>query len=225
MNVVIFGATGMVGAAALLECFADPRVASVLVVTRSPTGRSHPKLREVVHPDFFNYDTLREPFAACDACFFCLGASSIGMSEAAYARVTYDLTMAAARVMVAANPRMTFCYVSGVGTDSTERGRTMWARVKGKTENALLALPFKAAFMFRPGYIQPVGGVRSRTGWVQASYTVIAPFYPILRRLMPNATTTTANLGRALIQVAETGYPKPVLYSQDMNRLAVGRPF
>lgn len=220
MNVVIFGATGMVGAAALLERFADPRVASVLVVTRSPTGRSHPKLREVLHPDFFNYDTLREPFAACDACFFCLGASSIGMSEAAYARVTYDLTMAAARVMVAANPNMTFCYVSGVGTDSTERGRTMWARVKGKTENALLTLGFKAAYMFRPGYIQPIGDVQSKTGWVQTAYDIARPLYPLIHRLLPNNSTTTSNLGRAMIQVAVAGYSKQVLYSADFNTLA-----
>ena len=210
----------MVGSGALLECLVDDRVRSVVALTRSPLGRSHPKLREVRRDDFFHYNDCRAEFAACDACFFCLGVSSIGMDEPAYTRMTYDLTLAAARALVAANPQMTFCYVSGVGTDSTERGGTMWARVKGKTENALLALPFKAAFMFRPGYIQPVGGVRSRTGWVHASYTVIAPFYPILRRLMPNATTTTANLGRALIQVAETGYAKPVLYSQDMNRLA-----
>ena len=220
MNVVIFGATGMVGAAALLERFADPRVASVLVVTRSPTGRSHPKLREVLHPDFFNYDTLREPFAACDACFFCLGASSIGMSEAAYARVTYDLTMAAARVMVAANPNMTFCYVSGVGTDSTERGRAMWARVKGKTENALLTLGFKAAYMFRPGYIQPIGDVQSKTGWVQTAYDIARPLYPLIHRLLPNNSTTTSNLGRAMIQVAVAGYSKQVLYSADFNTLA-----
>src|SRR5262249_40397064 len=152
-------------------------------ITRSPTGRSHPKLREIVHTDFFHYETLTSEFARCDACFFCLGVSSVGMEEAEYARLTYDLTLAAARAMVAANPGMVFCYVSGVGTDSTEQGRTMWARVKGKTENALLALPFKNAFMFRPGYIQPIAGVRSKTGWVQTAYNVLAPFYPVLRPL------------------------------------------
>ena len=151
MNVVLFGATGMVGAGALLECLADPRVTSVVVITRSPTGRAHPKLREVVHADFFNYEPLRADFASADACLFCLGVSSIGLSEDEYTRLTYDLTLAAARAMADANRKMTFCYVSGVGTDSTERGRTMWARVKGRTENALLALRFKAAFMFRPG--------------------------------------------------------------------------
>jgi uncharacterized protein YbjT (DUF2867 family) len=218
MNVVLFGATGMVGAGTLLECLADSRVRSVLAITRSPTGHTHSKLREVLHADFFNYDTLAADFASCDACFFCLGVSSVGMGEAEYTRLTYDLTLAAARAMVAANPRMTFCYVSGVGTDSTERGRTMWARVKGKTENALLALPFAAAYMFRPGYIQPVGGIRSKTGWVQAAYTVLAPLYPVLRPILKG--TTTANFGRAFIQVAARGYPKRILYSRDINALA-----
>jgi uncharacterized protein YbjT (DUF2867 family) len=211
----------MVGAGALIECLSDTRVRSVLVVTRSPTGRSHPKLREILHKDFFNYDSLARDFGTCDACFFCLGASSIGMSEPDYTRMTYDLTLAAARAMVGANPRMTFCYVSGVGTDSSERGRTMWARVKGRTENALLALPFAAAYMFRPGYIQPVGGVRSKTPWVQAAYTVLAPIYPVLRPLLRG--TTTNNFGRAFIEIAESGYPKRILYSRDINALAARR--
>jgi uncharacterized protein YbjT (DUF2867 family) len=220
MNIVLFGATGMIGAGVVLECLADPRVTSVLVVTRSPTGRAHPKLREVLHADFLNYEALRADFATCDACFYCLGISSIGMDEAAYTRVTYDMPLAAARVMVAANPQMTFCYVSGVGTDSSEQGSTMWARVKGKAENALLALGFRRAFMFRPGYIQPIGDVRSKTGWVQAAYFVLAPLYPLFGRLFPNSTTTTAILGRAMIQVVASGYSKPVLYSSDFNRLA-----
>jgi uncharacterized protein YbjT (DUF2867 family) len=223
MNVVLFGATGMVGAGVLLECFADPHVTSVLVITRSPTGRSHPKLREVLHPDFFDFESLRADFTGCDACFFCLGITSLGLSEAAYTRVTYDIAMAAAREMVAANPRMTFCFVSGVGTDSTEKGRTMWARVKGKTENALLALGFKAAYMFRPGYIQPIGDVQSKTGWVQTAYDIARPLYPLIHRLLPNNSTTTSNLGRAMIQVAATGYSKHVLYSTDFNTLAERR--
>ena len=221
MNVVLFGATGMVGAGALIECLSDTRVRSVLVVTRSSTGRSHRKLREVLHQDFFNYESLAADFASCDACFFCLGVSSVGMNELDYTRLTYELTLAAARAMVAANPRMTFCYVSGVGPDSTERGRTMWARVKGRTENALLALPFAAAYMFRPGYIQPVGGVRSKTAWVQGALTVVAPLYPVLRPLLRG--TTTSNFGRALIEVAVSGYPKRILYSGDINALASGR--
>ena len=220
MNVVLFGATGMVGAGALLECLADSRVTSVLAITRSPTGRSHPKLREVLHADFFDYSTLRADFATCDACFFCLGISSLGMSESAYTRVTYDMAMAAAREMVTANPQMTFCFLSGVGTDSTEQGRTMWARVKGKTENALLALGFKAAYMFRPGYIQPIGDVQSKTGWVQTAYDIARPLYPLIHRLLPNSSTTTSNLGRAMIQVVVAGYSKHVLYSADFNTLA-----
>jgi uncharacterized protein YbjT (DUF2867 family) len=223
MNVVIFGATGMVGAGVLLECFADPRVTSVLAITRSPTGRTHSKLHEVVHQDFFNFESLRADFASCDACFFCLGITSLGLSEAAYTRVTYDIAMAAAREMVAANPLMTFCFVSGVGTDSTERGRTMWARVKGRTENALLALGFKAAYMFRPGYIQPIGDVQSKTGWVQTAYDIARPLYPLINRLLPNNSTTTSNLGRAMIQVAAAGYSKRVLYSADFNILATRR--
>ncbi len=221
MNAVLFGATGMVGAGALIECLAETRVRSVLVITRSSTGRSHPKLREIFHTDFFEYDSLAGEFASCDACFFCLGVSSVGMSEPDYTRMTYDLTLAAARAMVAANPRMIFCYVSGVGTDSSENGRTMWARVKGRTENALLALPFAAAYMFRPGYIQPVGGVRSKTAWVQAALTVVAPLYPVLRPLLRG--TTTSNVGRALIEVAVSGYPKRILYSRDINALAADR--
>jgi len=142
------------------------------------------------------------------------------MQEGAYTRLTYELTLAAARAMVAANPSMTFCYVSGVGTDSTEKGSRMWARVKGRTENAISALGFKAAYMFRPGYIQPIGGVRSKTGWVQAAYNVIAPLYPIIHRVLPNATTTTSNLGRAFIEVARHGYAKTILHSPDFNRLA-----
>jgi len=220
VKVVLFGATGMIGAGALIECLADARVESVLVVTRSSTGRRHPKLREVIHKDFFDYDALASEFAACDACFFCLGVSSLGMSEADYTHLTYDLALAAARAMAAANPQMVFCFVSGVGTDSSEQGRTMWARVKGKTENAILAL-FGNAYMFRPGYIQPIGDVRSKTGWVQTAYKVLAPLYPVLRPVLRG--TTTANFGRALIEVAANGYPKRMLYATDMNRLAAAR--
>ena len=221
MKVVLFGATGMVGAGALIECLADARVQSVIAITRSPTGRQHPKLREIVHKDFFNYDSLAGEFASCDACFFCLGVSSIGMSEAEYTHLTYDLTLAAARAMASADPRLVFCYVSGVGTDSTERGPTMWARVKGRTENAILAL-FPNAYMFRPGYIQPIGDVRSKTGWAQTAYNVLAPLYPVLRPLLRG--TTTSNFGRAFIEVAAKGYPTRILHSADINALAARTP-
>ncbi|MEO8138446.1 MAG: epimerase [Gemmatimonadota bacterium] len=224
MNILLFGATGMVGAGALLECLADPRVSGVISVSRTPTGRRHPKLREVLHTDFFGYDGLHADFAECDACLFCLGVSVLGLSEADYTHLTYDLTVAAAHALLAANTRATFCYVSGVGTDSTEKGRSMWARVKGRTENALLAMPFKASFMFRPGFIQPMKGVRSKTAWYQAIYSIAAPVYPLLHRLFPQSSTTTEALGRAMIQVAVNGYARPILYSRDINALAMAWP-
>jgi uncharacterized protein YbjT (DUF2867 family) len=210
----------MVGAGTLLECLDDAQVASVLVIGRRATGVTHPKLAEVLVTDFFSYEALQRRFAECDACFFCLGVSSAGMSETDYHRLTYDLTLAAAQAMVAANPRMTFCYVSGEGTDRTERGRTMWARVKGKTENALLRLPFKAAYMLRPAYIQPLRGVRSKTPLYQAFYSVLGFLYPVTRRLAPRYVTTTVNLGRALIRLAVEGYAERIVVTTDINRLA-----
>ncbi|HXY29869.1 MAG TPA: NAD-dependent epimerase/dehydratase family protein [Gemmatimonadaceae bacterium] len=223
MKVVIFGASGMIGSGALLECLDDRRVESVLVVGRRGTGRTHPKLEEIVHSNFFDYSDITDRFTDRDACFFCLGVSSAGMSEADYSRVTYDLTLAAANAMATANPRMTFCYFSGVGTDSSEQGRVMWARVKGRTENALLRL-FTAAYMFRPGYIQPLRGVRSSTPLYQGLYTIVAPLYPLLRRVIPKQLTTTVAVGRALIQVAAVGYGKHIIDVEDINRLAAAAP-
>ena len=216
----MFGATGMVGGGVLLECLDDPRVHAVIAINRSSLGRSHGKLREILHSDFFNYEHLHSELTLCDACFFCLGVTSVGLDEAEYSHLTYDLTTAAARSMVTANPNMTFCYVSGVGTDSTEHSRTMWARVKGRTENAILGMGFRKAYMFRPGFIQPVKGVRSKTAWYQAAYDVLAPISPPLLRLAPNHITTTARLGRAMIQVASTGYDRNILYTRDINALA-----
>jgi uncharacterized protein YbjT (DUF2867 family) len=215
LTVILFGATGMIGAGALIECFGDPRVERVLAVVRKPTGSRHAKLEEVVHADFYDYATLRSRWARFDACFFCLGVTSVGMDEASYRRITFDLTLAAARSMVDVNPAMVFCYVSGAGTDAASS--TMWRRVKGETENALLALPFKAAYMFRPGYIQPMRGVRSSTRWYQTLYDLIGPLYPLLRRVAPGAVTNTETLGRALINVAADGSPTPVLEGRDIN--------
>ena len=223
MNVCLFGASGMVGAGTLLECLDDPRVASVLVVGRTPCGVTHPKVTEVLHRDFTDFSALTERFRQVDACFFCLGVSSAGMTEAAYSAITYDVTIAAARALVAANPAMVFCYVSGAGTDSTERGRSMWARVKGRTENALLAMGFRGAYMFRPGYIQPVRGVKSKTGWVNAVYAVAGPLYPLLRAIAPGAMTTSAAHGKAFIAVAAAGYGSKILHARDINALAEGR--
>jgi len=217
MKVILFGATGMVGQGVLRECLLDADVESVLAVGRSPTGQRHAKLREIVHDNFLDYSGVESQLAGFDACFFCLGVSSVGMGEERYRHLTYDITMAAARTLAKLNPDMVFTYVTGRGTDSTEQGRLMWARVKGKTENDLLKLPFKAAYMFRPAGIQPLHGVRSKTTWVQAIYVATAPLLSLLNRTSPNYMTTTEQVGRAMIKVARDGFPKPVLESEDIN--------
>jgi uncharacterized protein YbjT (DUF2867 family) len=222
LNVILFGATGMIGSGVLRECLEDERVAGVLAIGRSPCGVTHPKLAELIHSDFTDYSGVADRLAGCDACFFTLGVSAAGMSEEAYHHVTYDLTVAAAEALVAANAKLVFCYVSGEGTDSTESGRFMWARVKGKTENRLLQLPL-SAFMFRPGFVQPLKGVRSKTALYQALYTVAGPLFPLLRRLFPKHVTTTENVGRAMIEVAVRGYETRVLENPDINRLAEER--
>jgi len=220
MNVIVFGATGMVGSGVLTECLEDPRVRSVLVVGRTRCGVAHPKLRELIRSDFFDYSDAKTDLKGHDACFFCLGVSAAGMTEAAYHRLTFDLTLSAATALADLNPGLTFCYVSGEGTDSTERGLFMWARVKGKTENHLLGMPFKA-YMFRPGFIQPLKGVRSKTKLYQAFYNVAGPLFPLLKRLLPRHVTTTENVGRAMIRAAAGGYPRHVLENPDINVLAV----
>jgi uncharacterized protein YbjT (DUF2867 family) len=217
MKVILFGATGMVGQGVLRECLIDPQVESVLAVGRSPTGRQHPKLRELIHRDFTDFTPIESKLSGYDACFFCLGVTSIGLDETTYRHLTYDITMAAATTLARLDPEMTFIYVTGRGTDSTERGPRMWARVKGKTENDLLKLPFKAAYMFRPAAIQPLHGVRSKTTWVHVTYTVTAPLWSLLHRMAPAYATTTEQVGRAMIKVAQEGYPKPILESQDIN--------
>ena len=214
MKVILFGATGMVGQGVLRECLVDAGVERVLVVGRSPTGQQHAKLREILHGDFFDFSAIESELTGHDACFFCLGVSSVGMDAQRYRHLTYDLTMATATTLARLNPGMVFTYVTGRGTDSTEQGPRMWARVKGKTENDLLKLPFKAAYMFRPGGIQPLHGVRSKTAWVQAVSVVASPLFAWLARTV----TTTERVGRAMISVARDGYPKPVLESEDINR-------
>src|ERR1035437_1627006 len=219
MKVILFGATGMVGQGVLRECLLDPGVESVLVVGRSPTGERHAKLREILHDNFLDFSGVESQLAGYDACFFCLGVSSVGMSEERYRHLTYDITMAAATTLSKLNPGMVFTYVTGAGTDSTEQGRVMWARVKGKTENDLLKMPFKAAYMFRPAGIQPLHGIRSKTAWYQAIYVVAAPLLTLLNRVAPKYMTTTEQVGRAMIKVARDGYPRPVLESEDINAI------
>lgn len=219
MKVILFGATGMVGQGVLRECLLDPAVERVLTIGRSASGEHHDKLRELVRSDLFDVSGLEPEVAGYDACFFCLGVSSAGMSEAAYTRVTYDLTMAVAQVLAQTNPGMTFIYVSGAGTDSSEGGRTMWARVKGRTENALLRLPFRAAHMFRPAFIQPLHGIVSRTRIYRVLYALLGPFYPVWRTLFPSYVTTTEKVGRAMLAVAQRGAPQAVLETRDINQM------
>jgi uncharacterized protein YbjT (DUF2867 family) len=217
MKVILFGATGMVGKGCLRECLLDADVESVLAVGRSPTGQRHARLREILHDNFLDFSGIESQLAGFDACFFCLGVSSVGMSEERYRHLTYDITLAAARTLAKLNPEMVFIYVTGRGTDSTEQGRLMWARVKGKTENDLLKLPFKAAYMFRPAGIQPLHGIKSKTAWVQGIYVAAAPLLSLLNRVAPKYMTTTEQVGRAMIRVARDGFPRPVLESEDIN--------
>ena len=219
MNVLLFGATGMVGQGVLRECLLAPDVQRVTTVGRSATGQSHERLRDIVHADLTDLSSLDAQFAEVDACYFCLGVSALGLSEEAYTKLTYDLTLTVAEMLVRANARMTFVYVSGMGTDSTEKGRTMWARVKGRTENALLHLPFAHAYMFRPGIIIPMHGIISKTTLYRITYAVLSPLYPLLKLAMPRTITSTEQVGRAMLAVARTGYPKSILEAADINTL------
>jgi uncharacterized protein YbjT (DUF2867 family) len=217
VNVLIFGATGMVGQGVLRECLADPDVKLVLTVGRTAGSTQNPKLRELVHQDLSDYQSIGAQLTGFDACFFCLGVSSSGMTEQAYTRVTYDFTLAAGHTLCRLNPQMTFMYVSGAGTDRSEKGRGMWARVKGKTENALLRLPFKAAYMFRPGIIQPLGDIRSKTPSYRILYAFMKPVLSLLLLVFPNQVLTTTQVGQAMLAVAKHGYPKQILEARDIR--------
>lgn len=221
MKVILFGASGMVGQGVLRECLLDPQVEAVRVVVRHPLGQTHAKLDELVLADVSDLSSVTEQVRGYDACFFPLGVSATGMTEDAYRKLTHDLTLGAARTLAELSPGMTFIYVSGAGTDSTEHGRVMWARVKGATENALLRLPFKAVHLFRPGMIQPLHGIRSKTRAYDLLYGLIGFLIPLLRRMFPNHITTTEEVGRAMIEVARHGWPQPVLECRDI--IAAGR--
>lgn len=219
MRVILFGATGMVGQGVLLECLKDTDVTQVLAIGRSTTGRQDPKLREAIHKNFLDFTPLEGELSGYDACFFCLGVSSIGMTEEQYRHVTFDFTLAAAKTLVRLNPGMTFTFVTGAGTDSTEKARAMWARVKGETENALLNLPFKAAYMFRPGFIEPLDGVMPKNKWLKLLLKAMGPLIPVIMKLFPHYVTTTRSIGRAMIRAAKVGVRQKVLESWDINEL------
>lgn len=218
IRAIITGATGMVGEGVLHECLQHPDVEQVLVINRKPSGVSHPKLRKIIHADFFNLVPVESQLGGYNACFFCLGVSSVGMKEPEYRRLTYDLTLHVAQTLSKLNSDMTFCYVSGAGTDSTAQGRMMWASVKGATENALLQLPFERAYMFRPGALRPTEGLKN----VKSYYRYLAWLYPIGRALYPAGFSTLQELGLAMIKSVSIGYEKPILEVKDFVKLAKG---
>jgi uncharacterized protein YbjT (DUF2867 family) len=216
IKVILFGATGMVGEGVLHEALKHPDVESILVIGRRSCNVKHHKLKELLHTDFFDYSTLGERLRGFNACFFCLGVSSVGMNEQDYSRITYDLTMQAARTLSGFNPDMTFCYISGTGTDSTEKGRSMWARVKGKTENHLTRLPYKAVYLFRPGLMKPTKGQKN----VKPLFKVLGLLYPLWKVLSSKNVCTLEEVGLAMIQAAQTGYTKQILENKDIAQLA-----
>lgn len=220
MKIMLFGATGMVGQGVLRECLAAPDVSQVLVVGRTRLEQQHPKLQQVVHTDLMDLRSIEAQLLGFDACFFCLGVSSSSMSEAEYTRLTYDLTMAVASTLSRLNPNMTFTYVSGAGTDSSERGRNMWARVKGRTENDLQKLPFAGVYLFRPGIIQPRHGIKSKTRSYRLFYALAKPLLPLARALLPDSILTTEEMGTAMLNAARRGAGRCVLETKDIAKLA-----
>lgn len=222
MKVIIFGASGMVGQGVLLECLKDPSITQVLIVGRSALGRNHEKLKEILHKDFTDFSLLSGPFTGFDACLFCLGVSSLGMTEADYAHITYDFTLAAAKVLARVSPGASFLYVSGEGTDSTEQGKMMWARVKGKTENDVMKLFPGKGFAIRPGMILPRDGILPKNKWLKVLLMLLYPLFALMR-LIPTLATDTRTLGRAMIRAAQGKAPKQVLVTRDLNQLGAKR--
>ena len=218
MKVILFGSTGMIGQGVLTECLKDNQIEKVLVVNRKSCGIKHPKLKEIIYSNFFDLSTIFNQLNGYDACFYCLGVTSAGLSEAEYHKNTFDLTTSIAQEVLTQNKEISFCYISGAGSDSTEKGKTMWARVKGKTENALLKMPFKNAYMFRPGFIQPLNGIQSRTKLYRTMYAFFKPFYFILKHY-EGMVTNTEILGKSLIFAVVYGYEKKILESKDINEI------
>ncbi len=218
MKIILFGGTGMLGQGVLRECLLDPDVEKVLSIGRSRLKQVDPKIEEIVQRNLFDLSNIESRLDGYDACIFTLGVSAVGMTEADYTHLTYDLTLSIATTLVRLNPAMTFIYVSGAGTDTSERGSSMWARVKGRAENDLLKLPFEHAYMFRPAFIQPLHGITSKTTLYRVIYSVTAPLAPFLARF-PKYATTTDQLGRAMLAVAKKGFPKKILESSDINAI------
>jgi uncharacterized protein YbjT (DUF2867 family) len=219
LRVLIFGATGMVGQGVLRECLQASDVELVQTIGRAPTGQPHPKLRELVHAEMWHYEGIEAELADFDACFFSIGVTSSGMREKDYIHLTYDMTLAAAEALARVNPRMVFVYVSGVGADSSEQSRTMWERVRGRTENALLKLPFRGVYIFRPGMIQPLDGIKSKTAAYRVFYSLIKPVLPVLRKAFPNHVLSTRQVGQAMLAVARNGAQKRILEIADIAQL------
>jgi len=220
IKVLLFGASGMLGTAVLRECLADPQIVRVATIGRSASSLHSAKLEEIIHADLSNYNPIENALRDFDACFYCLGVSAAGLTEEDYGRVTYDFTLAAANTLVRLNPRLTFVYVSGAGTDSTATGRSMWARVKGRTENALLALPFAAAYMLRPGIIQPLHGIQSKTRSYRVFYSLTAFLLPLLRAVFPNQVLSSTQIGLAMLNLAKHGYAKRILETRDIRAVS-----
>lgn len=220
MKVIITGATGMVGKGVLLECLDHSEITQVLSISRKATGIAHPKLKELLHPDFSEYASVVDQLQGYDACYACMGVSAAGMKEEQYTKFTYDFTLALANELLKINPNMTFNYVSGEGTDSSEKGRSMWARVKGKTENDLLNLGFRQAFMFRPGAIIPLRGVEPSSKMYKVLINNLKWLLKLIKRIAPNAVVDTTQIGLAMINVTLKGYDKKVLRPLDMQILA-----
>ncbi|MBS1668614.1 MAG: epimerase [Bacteroidetes bacterium] len=216
IKAIITGSTGMVGEGVLHECLLHPKVESVLIINRRPSGISHPKLQEIIHTDFFDFSGIENQLVGYNACYFCLGVSSVGMKEPEYYRLSNTLTLQLANTLSKLNPSMTFCYVSGAGTDSSEKGRMMWARVKGKTENDLFKLPFDQVFAFRPGYMHPTKGLKNTI----RSYKYMSWLYPLLKRIFPNQVSTLKDLGIAMIHVTLHGYDKKTLEVPDIKSVS-----
>lgn len=218
-RVIIFGSTGMVGKGVLLECISSPLIGEVLLINREACGVSSPKVKEIIRPDFFDLPDLSPEFKGYDACFYCLGVSFAGISESNYRKVTFDLTLYIAGLLIKANEGLTFCYVSGAGTDNSGKNRWMWTRIKGETENALLAMPFKKVFMFRPGFIQPMKGVKSKTPMYNLFYSLLKHFYFFLK-FFSSFVTNSQSVGQAMIKIACYGYTNRIIENTDINEVA-----